>query len=630
MLGTLLLQAGNPVRRLPAALSIVILLILLPSQTGQALERMDERMAACAACHGEQGRSERESYYPSIAGKPAAYLFNQLRHFRDGRRQHAVMADMLAPLSDDYLHHMAAYYAAQTPRVDTRPAAPDPQRAEQAQRLVREGDPGNGIPACADCHGARLHGRLPAIPGLTGLSADYIAAQMGAWREGVRTTGTVDCMAEIAQRLSVDQVRSVAQWLAAQPASPQDRPAAPSEAKLPLTCFDGPVDVAQERTLQPAVKDAQQARGAYLLRAGNCAGCHTRRGGEALAGGRAITTPFGAVYSSNLTPDADTGIGNWSADDFWNALHRGIGRGGRLLYPAFPYTHYTRVTRADSDAMLAALKAGPPVSQPATPHALRFPFNTQFALRIWRWLYFDAGVFTPDPQQDAAWNRGRYLVEGLGHCSACHGERDALGGIVPTRAFAGSLLPDARWYAPPLRPTRDAADRADLLALLKHGISPQRGGAGPMAAVVQDSLQHLTQEDLSAMIRYIDSLPSVRPAPVDTLVVSPQLRVQQMEEGADIYKAHCADCHGAEGAGEARVYPPLAGNDSVTAVTPMNAIRWLQFGGFAPSTAGNPYPFGMPPFAHQLAPAEQAAVLTYIRNAWGNQASAVSPVEVAR
>jgi len=619
------------VRPFTAALLIASLLGLLPLGAASALERMDERVAACAACHGEQGRSARERYYPSIAGKPAAYLFNQLRHFRDGRRQHRVMADMLALLSDDYLQRIAGYYAAQTPRVETQPASPGRQQGTAARQLVMEGDPKNDIPACTQCHGANLHGQLPAVPGLTGLGADYIAAQMGAWREGVRTAGPVDCMAVIAQRLSVAQISEVAHWLAAQPASPQDRPAPESEVELPLPCFEAtPVQVEPEPKSTPGALDSQQTRGAYLLRAGNCVGCHSRRGGEPLAGGRPINTPFGVVYSSNITPDAQTGIGGWTADDFWNALHDGVSADGRLLYPAFPYTHFSLVTRADSDAMLAALMAEPAVSRPPTAHALRFPFNTQLALRLWRWLFFDPQSFEPDPQQDAAWNRGRYLVEGLGHCGACHGERNALGALLPSRSFAGSLLPDQRWYAPPLQAARSEAESQDILAVLKQGTSKRRVATGPMAEVVSHSTQHLAAEDLQAMLRYIDSLPRVEPSAVASLVVSPELRERQMLQGEEVYTQHCATCHGRDGEGEPWVFPPLAGNPQVSSPAAGNLIRVLKFGGYAPSTAGQPHPFGMPPFAHQLDADEQAAVLTYIRNAWGNQASAVSPVEVAR
>ena len=173
--------------------------------------------------------------------------------------------------------------------------------------------------------------------------------------------------------------------------------------------------------------DSLVARGAYLALAGNCMACHTTRGGEQYAGGLGVATPFGTVYSSNLTPDKNTGIGTWSSAHFWRAMHNGRSKSGRLLYPAFPYTSYTQVTRSDSDAIYAYLRSLPAVSQTNQPHAIRTPFQSQAALAVWRALYFSPGVFEPDSNRDAEWNRGAYLVQGLGHCSACHSPRDALG-----------------------------------------------------------------------------------------------------------------------------------------------------------------------------------------------------------
>ena len=200
-----------------------------------------------------------------------------------------------------------------------------------------------------------------------------------------------------------------------------------------------------EESLQPsqAFESTPEliAQGAYLARAGNCMGCHTRQGGTPYAGGRGIATPFGVVHTSNLTPDADTGIGNWSAAEFWRAMHNGRSRDGRLLYPAFPYPEYTQVTRADSDALYAYLHSLPAAVQANRPHALRFPYNTQAALAGWRALFFTPGSFVPEPRQTVEWNRGAYLVNGLGHCAACHTPRNALGASRPALAFGGGLIP---------------------------------------------------------------------------------------------------------------------------------------------------------------------------------------------
>lgn len=379
-----------------------------------------------------------------------------------------------------------------------------------------------------------------------------------------------------------------------------------------------------------AATPANIARGAYLARAGDCIGCHTARGGAAYAGGRAIDTPFGRLYGPNLTPDAATGLGAWSADDFWNALHNGIGRDGRLLYPAFPYTHYTRVARADADALFAWLRSLAPVRQPNRPHALRFPYDSQAALAAWRLLYFRPGVQVADRARPLDWQRGAYLVEGLGHCSACHSTRNLLGG---SRAgLAGGLIPVSGWYAPPLGAGNGAgAWKVEHVAqLLGSGVASQGAVFGPMAEVVSQSLQYLSAPDLRAMAVYLQSLPAAadpaRPAP------SPGDTVMQL--GGRLYEQHCADCHGADGRGagdgQRPAYPPLAGNRTLTMREPVNAIRIVLNGGFPPATAGNPRPYGMPPFSPVLSDAEAAAVVSYVRASWGNAAPEVTTAEVNR
>jgi mono/diheme cytochrome c family protein len=243
--------------------------------------------------------------------------------------------------------------------------------------------------------------------------------------------------------------------------------------------------------------------GAYLVRAANCFSCHTARGGEPYAGGRAIATPFGTLYSSNITPDPETGIGRWSADDLWHALHEGKSRDGELQYPAFPYTHYTRVRRADADAMFAYLRTLRPVRHANRPHEMRFPYDKRALLAGWRALYFKPSSFKDDPQRGAQWNRGAYLVEVLGHCSACHGEN-------------GGPMPMQNWYAPSLAAHRDTGlgtwEPAQIAELLKTGVAPRGAVFGPMAEVVRDSLQHLTLEDLTAMAVYLKSLREEDPA----------------------------------------------------------------------------------------------------------------------
>ena len=377
---------------------------------------------------------------------------------------------------------------------------------------------------------------------------------------------------------------------------------------------------------------ANIARGAYLARAGDCMACHTARGGAEYAGGRALATPFGTVYAPNITPDAQTGIGAWTADDFWHALHNGIAPGGRLLYPAFPYPNTTKVTRDDADALYAYLRSLAPVHQPNRPHALRFPYDRQIVLAGWRLLYFKPGVYAPQPAQTAAWNRGAYLIEGLGHCAACHSPRNGLG-ATGTR-LSGGHIPAVGWYAPALDADNEAGlgnwEQAHIVQLLRTGVAPRGAVFGPMAEVVNRSLQYLTDADAGAMAVYLKSLPaspsSRGPVAAPTEAV--------MTAGRKLYDHHCADCHGADGRGTSiagqPAYPPLAGNRALTMLDPVNAIRIVLNGGFPPATSGNPRPFGMPPYSPQLDDAEVAAVVTYVRNSWGNAAPAVTPPEVNR
>jgi mono/diheme cytochrome c family protein len=377
---------------------------------------------------------------------------------------------------------------------------------------------------------------------------------------------------------------------------------------------------------------ATVARGAYLARVGNCAACHTARGGQAYAGGRGLPTPFGTVYAGNLTPDEDTGLGHWSADDFWRALHHGRSRDGRLLTPAFPYTAFTQVSRDDSDALYAYLRSLAPVAQAATASGLRFPFNTQAALAVWRALYFrPKEPETPSsPGQSAEWQRGAYLVRGLGHCAACHAPRNALGATQQADRLAGGALPLQPWFAPDLSPLPDvplARQQQDLMDLLRTGMSSHATASGPMAEVVVSSTQHWTDQDLRAAAVYLTSLPARRPTapqprPVDAV------NAAQHQRGRALYTDQCAQCHGAQGEGAPRIYPPLAGNPSVTLANAGNAMQVIRHGGFAPATLTHPRPFGMPPVGldHQ----ELADVTTYIRQSWGNQADAVTVLEAMR
>ena len=378
---------------------------------------------------------------------------------------------------------------------------------------------------------------------------------------------------------------------------------------------------------------AQIERGAYLARAGNCVHCHTTRGGATLSGGRGIETPFGTLYSSNLTPDAVTGLGRWSRAEFYRALHNGRAKDGRLLYPAFPYPDFTVITRDDSDALLGYLMSLPPARQPNRPHALRWPFDTQAALAVWRALYFRPASFEPDAARSAEWNRGAYLARGLAHCAACHSARDALGGITDRAALDGGTMPMQGWYAPSLVRKSEASvadwSLQDIARLLTTGVSPRGVAIGPMAEVVRHGTQYLNQADANALATWLKALPpSDNTAAVS--VAGPANAV-----GAKLYDKHCAQCHGDEGRGQEAsglngygAYPPLAGNRAVTMGPIDNLVQIVRYGGFAPATAGNSRPFGMPPFLLTLDDAEIAAVLSHIRASWGNAAQGVTELDV--
>lgn len=396
------------------------------------------------------------------------------------------------------------------------------------------------------------------------------------------------------------------------------------------------------RTEPPAAPSARNAgtpqetitRGLYLATAGDCIACHTQRGQPAFAGGLEIPTPFGKLYTPNITPDVETGIGRWSADDFWRAMHDGIGKDGAYLYPAFPYTNYTKVTREDSDAIHAYLMSLKPVPRRNTPHDMRFPYNQRELLAAWRALYFTPGVHQDDPKQTKEWNRGAYLVEGLGHCSACHATRNLLG-AVSTDDISGGLIPVQNWYAPSLTSSRETGlgdwEIKEIVDLLRTGVSARGAVFGPMAAVVQHSLQELSLVDLTAMATYLKAQNETKAAPPRPAMDVPPAQLEaMMKTGARIYEDRCADCHQPNGEGVPRIYPPLANNEAITMHNPVNPIRMVLNGGFPPSTEGNPRPYGMPPFYQELSDEQVAAVVTYIRRSWGNNAPQTWSVEVGR
>jgi len=271
------------------------------------------------------------------------------------------------------------------------------------------------------------------------------------------------------------------------------------------------------------------------------------------------------------------------------------------------------------------------VKQKNRPHELRFPFNKRELLVGWRTLYFKEGEYQPDPAQNAQWNRGAYLVEGLGHCTMCHTAVNLLGGSKESKEFEGGMIPNQNWYAPSLTSNREAGlgdwSLKDIGDLLQVGVSQRATVYGPMAEVVYNSLQYMNDEDTAAMAVYLKALPkrdADAPPPSSARLVEPAV----MEGGQKIYLKQCAMCHHSEGKGYPPHYPPLAGNQSITMASPVNSIRMVLNGGYAPGTRKNPRPHGMPPFAHLLKDEEVAAVVTYIRVAWNNTGTPVTTTQV--
>jgi mono/diheme cytochrome c family protein len=374
------------------------------------------------------------------------------------------------------------------------------------------------------------------------------------------------------------------------------------------------------------------AQGQYLARAGDCIACHSNPGDKPFGGGRAMATPFGTLYSSNISSDPQTGVGNWTADEFYAVMHTGHTRSGAILYPAMPYAAYTKVTRVDSDAIFAYLKSVAPVQQPNRDQDMRFPYNNRQLLLGWRTLFFKEGEYQPDRAKSAEWNRGAYLVEGLGHCSMCHTPINALGGNAKSAEFQGGLIPMQDWYAPSLTSNREAGlgdwSIKDISDLLQAGVSARGAVYGPMAEVVYNSLQYLSDADIKAMAVYLKSLPPSGTTP-EPSVTQTEDKNRLFPLGKKIYAAQCALCHGGNGEGKGSDFPPLAGNQSIQMTSSVNPIRMVLNGGYPPGTLRNPRPYGMPPFAQSLSDEEVAAVVTYIRTAWSNHGTAITVKDVS-
>ncbi len=374
---------------------------------------------------------------------------------------------------------------------------------------------------------------------------------------------------------------------------------------------------------QPATpEDPQVAQGRYLAVLGDCEGCHDRPGGPPYAGGLPLPTPFGTIYSVNLTPDRETGLGAWSAEDFWNAMHKGVRRDGAKLYPAFPYPYFTHITRQESDALFAYLKTVAPVNYRPPPNRLPFPLNLRFLVGFWNALYFKL-----DEAPQTA-NRGQHIVEGLGHCGACHTPKTFLGGDKTDHALEGGRLDN--WSAPAINadPRRGlgAWSSADVAEYLKTGRNLRANASASMADVVRHSTVQMTDADLAAVGDYLRARPS-HAAAVDT-ATRPDAKV--MAAGEAIYVDECATCHAVDGKAQPGLFPPLPGAGVTQSTDPTTVIRFILSGAQTVATDARPTPHSMPSFGWKLSDAEIAAVATYVRNTWGNAAPAVRASDVAR
>ena len=368
-------------------------------------------------------------------------------------------------------------------------------------------------------------------------------------------------------------------------------------------------------------------RGHYLTTVADCFACHTvLKVGKPFAGGRPIETPFGIITSSNITPDNETGIGAWSDQQFDDAVRRGVRPDGSRLYPAMPYPAYTKMTHDDVLAIRAYLATVEPVHQPVKADTLPFPFNIRLAMRAWDALYFSEGEFKPDSQKSPEWNRGAYLVQGPGHCTACHTPKSLLGGDKTSDNLRGFNLQG--WFAPDI--TGDAGQglgqwsEADITGYLRSGHNRITAATGPMAEEVVNSTSHYDDDDLHAIAVYLKSLPGLgATAPASA-------EPSAMKAGEAIYRDQCSACHGLDGKGVAMLFPSLAQSSLAHAGDPASAIRLVLRGGRSVATDAEPTAPGMPSFAWQLDDAQVAAVLTYVRNAWKTAAAPVSPDAVAK
>ena len=410
---------------------------------------------------------------------------------------------------------------------------------------------------------------------------------------------------------------ALAAWAASETPTTPALPAHPAGTVTPPGLLAEPIS--------DTVPNAQRLRrGQALTIAGDCMSCHVRDDRQPFAGGHGLNTPFGVIYSANITPDAKTGIGAWTSDTFYRAMHDGVGAHGENLYPAFPYPWFSRVSRADDDAIFAYLKTLPAVRYTPPANRLPFPLNIRFLVKGWNLLFFRPDDFQPKPTQSADWNRGAYLVTGLGHCGGCHTPKNLLGADETNRVLQGGQLDN--WVAPDLtanaRTGLGGWSVDDITEFLRTGRNGRAGAGGTMAEVVSYSTSLMSDEDRRAVAVYLKSLSaSANGAP-------PPADPGAMRRGAAIYSDACASCHLENGVGQPRFFPPLGHDAILQQADPIGLEHIILAGSRVGPTATRPSPLTMPSFAWKLTDDEIADVSTYIRNSWGNRAAPVSASKV--
>jgi mono/diheme cytochrome c family protein len=395
-----------------------------------------------------------------------------------------------------------------------------------------------------------------------------------------------------------------------------------------------PVSAATVEAASAGSVDEVLEQGRYLAAAGNCISCHTRPGGPPYGGGLPFKTPLGTIYSSNITPDPDTGIGKWSEGDLNRALHEGIAADGRRLYPAFPYPSFTKIADVDVKAIYAYLKTLEPIRY--VPPRNGIMFRLRLGMILWNALFFKPERYMPDTERSAEWNRGAYLVQGLGHCGACHTPRNLFMAEVSARAYAGGLLLDKgldnkyrRWSAVNLTSSLTGLDSwsiEDIVKYLRVGFTQRGGTFGPMNDVIINSTRHMSTDDLRDIAIFLKGLPPQEPA------VDQKPAIEQIAAGRTKYEQYCDKCHLASGRGGLLTGPRIQGSAVVQASDPASLINVILYGPDVPTAALGA--FGgwdtMKPYKDVLSNDEVAAVSNYVRNSWGNKGKIVTARDVAR